>query len=238
MSNTTMNVIQNRGKDRLPLDTVEYIRRILKDLDIFTIEHAWVNTVDRFYSVRLTVAGTEIGTNGKGVTPEYALASAYGEFMERFQNRILHTNCDFGADMYSRHDFLYAPDEKYLSIDEFLLSLPGEWKTIYAPYDGTAADLAPCLEQFIKLNPPPFPGKLVCLPYFNRQTGGLFYFPGIIAEYFYGSNGMAAGNTPEEALVQGLCEIFERSAQKQILIRNITPPPYIPAKQGNTKVIQ
>jgi len=35
--------------------------------------------------------------------------------------------------------------------------------------------------------------------------------------YIHGSNGMAAGNTIEEAVVQASCEIFERHAQIQII---------------------
>lgn len=33
---------------------------------------------------------------------------------------------------------------------------------------------------------------------------------------FYGSNGMSAGNTREEALVQGMSEVVERYVQKRI----------------------
>lgn len=38
-----------------------------------------------------------------------------------------------------------------------------------------------------------------------------------IVDYYYGSNGMCAGNTPEEALVQGISEIIERYVQKKII---------------------
>jgi len=40
----------------------------------------------------------------------------------------------------------------------------------------------------------------------------------------YMSNGMCAGNSPEEALVQGIAEIFERYANKLILHQRIVPP--------------
>lgn len=40
----------------------------------------------------------------------------------------------------------------------------------------------------------------------------------------YGSNGLAAGNTPEEALTQGLSEIFERYVMRELYYKNITPP--------------
>ena len=43
------------------------------------------STVDT-YSLRLVIEGTDIGTNGKGISKELATASAYAEFFERFQN--------------------------------------------------------------------------------------------------------------------------------------------------------
>lgn len=38
------------------------------------------------------------------------------------------------------------------------------------------------------------------------------------------SNGMASGNTYYEAIVQGLCEVFERFVENEIFDRNLTPP--------------
>lgn len=46
----------------------------------------------------------------------------------------------------------------------------------------------------------------------------------IIAEKLYGSHGMCAGNTQYEALVQGLCEIFERYVMKTVLEGQIALP--------------
>jgi YcaO-like protein with predicted kinase domain len=42
--------------------------------------------------------------------------------------------------------------------------------------------------------------------------------------YIHGSNGMAAGNTIEEAMIQATCEIFERHAQIQIIKPEKTVP--------------
>ena len=39
-----------------------------------------------------------------------------------------------------------------------------------------------------------------------------------------GTNGMCAGNTPEEALIQGISEVFERYVIRSIFRENITPP--------------
>jgi ribosomal protein S12 methylthiotransferase accessory factor len=45
----------------------------------------------------------------------------------------------------------------------------------------------------------------------------------------YGSNGMCAGNTPEEAVVQGISEVLERHVNLEILKKQIVPPT-IPAE--------
>ena len=55
----------------------------------------------------------------------------------------------------------------------------------------------------------------LCLPFYNIKTGKINYLPQTLYHKYYGSNGMSAGNTPEEAIVQGLSEIFERVVQKR-----------------------
>ena len=77
-------------KDDSPLDTVKKIKGILKSYGIET-EEKWMDSgVPYCYSLRVSVYGTVFGTNGKGVTKELALASGYGELMERLQlGRIL-----------------------------------------------------------------------------------------------------------------------------------------------------
>lgn len=52
--------------------------------------------------------------NGKGVSKEFARASAYAEFFERYQNDILGPRVSFG----SKFPFYVAPDEKLLSSSE------------------------------------------------------------------------------------------------------------------------
>ena len=84
-------------KAREPEGTIDLFRRILKEkLNIVFKEEFFVGDGE-FYSCRISITnndleGLNIGTNGKGMTREYALASAYGEFMERIQNLILISN--------------------------------------------------------------------------------------------------------------------------------------------------
>src|SRR5690349_12678031 len=114
-------------KDELPLNTINRIRNILNGLGILTVEKSWAHSADGFYSVTVLIAGTTFSTNGKGTTYEYALASAYGELMERLQNQApFRLNTDVSQEAIEYPGFFYAPDEKQMSVDELLYS-DDEW---------------------------------------------------------------------------------------------------------------
>ena len=67
-------------KDETPVSTVEKIQAILASHGIKAKEAQWTESgVEHCYSLRLVVEGTSFGVNGKGVTKEFARASAYGE---------------------------------------------------------------------------------------------------------------------------------------------------------------
>ena len=77
-------------KDCTPRETIEKIKKILNSFSIKVIEKRMININNSFYSVRVELRDFPgIGTNGKGITRDYALASAYGEFMERLQSFFL-----------------------------------------------------------------------------------------------------------------------------------------------------
>ncbi len=51
---------------------------------------------------------------------------------------------------------------------------------------------------------------IVALPYVRQSDQKTIYIPQAIINNLYVSNGMSAGNTQNEARVQGLSEVFER----------------------------
>jgi len=72
-------------KDDSPLNTVNTIRSILRTNGI-EIEESWHETkVPYCYSLSLSIKGINFSTSGKGLSREFALASAYGEMIERVQ---------------------------------------------------------------------------------------------------------------------------------------------------------
>jgi ribosomal protein S12 methylthiotransferase accessory factor len=82
-----------------PLETVERVRAILDGLGIEVVESHTDEPDLGLYSCRIQMVLPEggrilpgIGSNGKGMTRAYSLASAYAEFMERVQNGFLLNN--------------------------------------------------------------------------------------------------------------------------------------------------
>ena len=76
---------ERRYKEVAPEETVSKLKELLKKLEI-EVEEAWSNESSvGTYSLRICIKGTNMGQNGKGMTKEFAMASAYAEFFERFQ---------------------------------------------------------------------------------------------------------------------------------------------------------
>jgi ribosomal protein S12 methylthiotransferase accessory factor len=129
-------------KTTAPFSTINHIRTLLASVDFFTIEMAHnCYTLPGVNCCSVLIGDNDlvdfhIGTNGKGLTTRYALASAYGEFMERLQNDFLiRPHKIFATKKHSATvpttngfyerleqedlflDFLYGPDEVYLDVD-------------------------------------------------------------------------------------------------------------------------
>ena len=72
------------------------------------------------YSVRIKDETTGTGTNGKGTTPAFALASAYAEFIERLSNIHLYPRSFFTHETLTYGGFYLDPLEEWVSADELL----------------------------------------------------------------------------------------------------------------------
>ncbi|QSX06290.1 YcaO-like family protein [Sedimentibacter sp. zth1] len=220
-----MNFIKKRKyKDEYPLNTINKIRNILNDLGILTVESMWKHSANDFFSVTVTVVNTTLSTNGKGTTYEYALASAYGELMERLQNQApfnLGTNVSQEAIEYK--NFFYAPDEKQLS-DNDILNSQEEWINKKLAKLNPDIDKKTFLNKWKQMSHEKIPCDFIAVPFYNINSRISSYIPIKMLSKMYMSNGMCAGNTPEEALVQGISEILERNVNMKIITNKLTPP--------------
>ena len=180
-----------RFKERDPLLTVEIIRRFFEKLSdkLSLTESDMLDGGIGVYSLSLQLHYGEtplLQTNGKGMQPEFARASAYAELYERFCNRYGTTGYlfdDTSEETEASPERLAAAFPRVKGKEEaFLRYLLAECPSVREKdYIPIAAEDAP-----LRVDP--------------RH---------IFA--YCGTNGMAAGNTTEEALVQGISEVVERN---------------------------
>lgn len=82
----------------------ENIKNELKKIGVKVVEK-WYEMQESIFVVRVYVENTTIGANGKGITKELAIISAYGELMERVSNLFHFRNSDIYE--YYTEDCLY-----------------------------------------------------------------------------------------------------------------------------------
>lgn len=216
-----MHLLQkNHYKEAAPEATVEKLLSKLGRLGI-EVEEDWqdesyINT----FSLRVNFKGTNIGANGKGTTKEFARASAYAELFERYQNGIL-INPRFIPKNKSLDNVSVACDEKYMSAEEIIEQEDPFMKMYFKRrclQDASKSDKVKSFKDTNKVDYfiSGFENRYVTIPFYDVRGNKVQYLPQWVYCTYYGSNGMAAGNSPYEAIVQGLSEIIERAVQKKM----------------------
>lgn len=198
-------------KEVNPQETIARIKGILEERGI-SINERWIESgLKNCFSVRVTVAGTNIGTNGKGISRELALASGYAEFMERFQSgRLLFINTPTPSDVELSVEDVLTQSEVYLQCLA---------DSIYQKHKKKVT-----LRQLAELIASPENKKITCQKYRSIQTGEELLIPEKLLSCVSISNGLCAGNSYEEAIVQGFSEVVERYFQTKIIKEKIAPP--------------
>ena len=212
-------------KDSLPEKTISQLKEILNKRGV-SVDEIWNKESSiGTYSVRVNFKGTSIGANGKGVTKSYALASGYAELFERLQNGLL------GAEYLEDKFFSYVRsyDEKCQTIGEILSQNSVFMKFYFKSLGMEKISDMEKAEFFLKENRMDYyifneNDKYITIPFYNVREDKIEYLPFYVYHPLYTSNGMCAGNTKEEALVQGLAEIIERYVMKKIMIEKPALP--------------
>ncbi len=164
------------------------------------------------YSVNLSSndAPKHLYSNGKGTCSQASIVSALGEYIERLQ-----TN-NFFIEFYIPARDAYC-DQKVFSFDEEYLD-----KDLAKFYN---KDNSLEAEDFVDYHSDYF-DKVVSLPFVNLNTKKTAYLPINLTHNLYVSNGLATGNTPKEAQVQSLSEIFERYVKIAIIKEGYSLPAF------------
>lgn len=183
-------------KDRSPVETVSILKKFFLDrgFDLKLTSNinsecgSWSCRWELYYHNRFI-----IGQNGKGVNEIFSFASGLAELYERFCNiSILWAHNPIWYD-------LIKPDGKRLTVSECLDSLP-YLRTFYESWVGEN------VEDFINVLTNGLP---IGVEYNSLNGLSSIYIDERIINRTNGSFGMCAGNSHEEALIQGICELYE-----------------------------
>lgn len=181
---------------------VSRLERIEADLPMNTNFFAHHNFSAPAWNVDQLRSGLSGGSFGKGSTAEQGEASALMEAIERYSGIFQGDEIRMG-----RRFTDFDPGDAYLANDVQLFS-DAQFESRNAPQ---ADDSHPIPEP---LDPST---RIEWSPAWSLRDKRFKYFPTGLLYFFYGhshtdSNGCAAGNTREEAIVQGFLELVERDA--------------------------
>lgn len=210
------------GKD-IPLETtISTLTERLVNLGFPIEERSWLHPISGVWSVHIRYTECALMfTNGKGASREAALASALGEFFERLSTRYFWSHFYFGAQR-ANADIVHMPTERWFAIPDDnawpdgLLS--DELREFYNP-DG---DLE--ISALVDRNSGNRTRGICALPFIRNDDQTTLWFPINILGNLYVSNGMSAGNTPNEARVQALSEIIERYVKFKVIREGLCLP--------------
>ena len=215
------------GKDAALETSIATLQHRLAQLGFHVEERSWLNPVAGIWSVHVRDRDCPLlFTNGKGATQLAALASALGEFFERLACNYFWTHYYLGEDIAQR-DFVHYPNEQWFALPD-----DGSWpagllspelQDFYNPERGIDA------ATLVDLNSGNAARGICALPYVRQRDGTTLWFPVNIIGNLYVSNGMSAGNTPNEARTQALSEIFERHIKFRVIAEGLCLPD-VPAR--------
>jgi bacteriocin biosynthesis cyclodehydratase domain-containing protein len=186
---------------------VSRLERIQADLPLNTNYYATHNFSGPAETVHQLRAGLSRGSFGKGSTAEQGEASALMEAIERYSGIFQ------GDEIRAKRRFADFPSGEAIPPNEILLFSDAQLRQGRAPTSGLN-EQEPIPALFDRS------ARIEYSPVWSLRDGRSKYLPTSLLYFFYrgaaafaaDSNGCAAGNTLEEAIVQGFLELVERDA--------------------------
>lgn len=206
-----------KGKDESLENSIRYMQNILQEQGFDINEVKWLNPVENIFSLHIhDRVCPGLFTNGKGASRKATLASALGEYLERLSTNYFFSDYYLQNSIDDHQAWLYYPHEKQFALNDYKQCLNPKLWSLYDPHQEISATHLLSFNddaEFIR-----------AIEMRHAQTGEVTYFPMNLLSNLYASNGLSAGNTFDEAHVQGLSEIFERWVKNKILVENLCLP--------------
>ena len=210
------NQIRNKfWRTKHPKDTINFCLEALRKLNLEKTAHT-MRSGNFLFSARIELKEIRAASNGKGVTRELALASAYAEIIVRL-SAGMETGINIGP-----YRQLYGEKGNVLANVTFYKYMNGyRWThqdNLQHPVkiEDFLKDLKFTKSQFdnVKHN-----SELMrhWVPGYSLVHNREVSVPILFVKWISATNGLAAGNTIEEAIIHGACEIFERHAMINFL---------------------
>ena len=210
------------GKDAALEESISTFQHKLKTLGFNIEEASWLNPVPNVWSVHIRDADCpQCFSNGKGASKKAALASALGEYFERLSTNYFWADFYLGQEI-ANGDFVHYPSEKWFPIEDEAVPPMEMMDDFLCEYFDPNGELTP--ELLVDLQSGNYDRGIVALPYVRQSDNQTVYIPQSIIGNLFVSNGMSAGNTKNEARVQGLSEVFERFVKNRIIAEAISLP--------------
>jgi oxazoline/thiazoline synthase len=186
---------------------ISRLERIQADLPLNTNWYATHNFSGPSETVHELRAGLSGGSFGKGSTAEQGEASALMEAIERYSGIFQ------GDEIRAKRRFADFPSGDAIAPNEVLLFSDAQVRQAGAPTPGS--DVPYGLPVLFDRS-----ARIEWSPVWSLRDARFKYLPTTLMYFFYrgaaafaaDSNGCAAGNTREEAIVQGFLELVERDA--------------------------
>ncbi len=206
-------------KERQPKDTIQIIEQFFnrKGLQLKlaysgkTEINTWTCAYQLIYNNKIIQTA-----NGKGITEDLSIASCYAEMYERFCMNVysIPLNPIIINDVINNNDF-YKIFFKQLTWEEIIQDVYC-YKLLERLLPKVNEEY---VNQFLKLY---HGNNFLGVPYYNlNNKSDIVYKHVHLINMAISTHGGAAGNTLEEALVQGSCELYERQGLQSFYYNEI-----------------
>ena len=228
------NYVRNEyGKCDLPSNTIGKIKDGFRKLHL-NVEYSPFQVSDNIYWGRIWIDSIRIVCNGKGITPELAEASAYAELAERFSAGLFYPV--FEERVRFNIPALYNEETNrflnYEWMDGYVHAHQDELEESTLRIEDLLANERHLTDTDIEH----IKNSTMARHWvdgFSITREETVKVPVNFVTYIHESNGISAGNTMEEAMIQASCEIFERHTQIQIIKPEKTVPSIDPDSVDN-----
>lgn len=214
--------ISDKYKARTPEETIKIVEDFFAKKNCKIVQVIQTESEIKTYSCRYQICFKDkviLQSNGKGISELYAKASCYGELYERFCGFLYGWHspinyCNLIKTNYEKHGYYICENEKIGTLDDLLNNpLTLEYLKALNPKIDKKY-----LSNFFNVQLGIQDDKIILIPYQNiKDKNDIFYTNHILHCFLNGTSGLAAGNTVEEALIQGISELYERKVHETFL---------------------